>query len=177
MTREKLTSAPTLETRRLRLRAHTLDDFADVRTMWSDADVTRHIGGQPMIEEDIWMRFLRHVGHWALMGYGSWIVEEKASGKFVGETGFFDAKRNMQPGLGDAHEAGWALASRSHGKGYASEATQAAHDWHDKRFDRARTACMIAPGNGASLRVAEKLGYKEFAHTTYKGRDAVLFER
>jgi RimJ/RimL family protein N-acetyltransferase len=159
------------------MRGHTLDDFPNVRAMWSDPAVTFHISGQPMIEEDIWMRFLRHAGHWSLMGFGNWIIEEKASGRFVGETGLFDAKRNMQPSLGEAHEAGWAFVAWAHGKGYASEATQAAHAWHDKQFDRARTACMIAPGNGPSLRVAEKLGYREFARTNYKGHDAILFER
>jgi RimJ/RimL family protein N-acetyltransferase len=174
---EKLTSAPTLETPRLRMRAHTLDDFPKIRGMWSDPDVTFHISGQPMIEEDIWIRFLRQVGHWSLLGYGSWLIEEKETGRYVGETGLFEAKRNMTPGFGDAHEAGWALAPWAHGKSYASEATQAAHAWHDKQFDRARTTCMIAPGNAPSLRVAEKLGYREFARTSYKGHDAILFER
>jgi RimJ/RimL family protein N-acetyltransferase len=36
---------------------------------------------------------------------------------------------------------------------------------------------MIAPENVASLRVAEKLGYREFARADYKGSPSVLFRR
>ena len=37
--------APTVETERLILRAHTLDDFEDCAQMWSDPAVTQFIGG------------------------------------------------------------------------------------------------------------------------------------
>lgn len=174
---KRLTAAPTVETPRLRLRAHTRDDFPNVRAMWSDPEVTRHISGQPLLEEDIWMRFLRQAGHWALMGYGSWIVEEKATGRYVGDTGFFDAKRNMTPAFDGPYEAGWALAAWAHGKGYASEAVRAAHEWLDAEFGGLRTACMIAPDNVPSLKVAGKLGYREYGRATYKNHDTILFER
>jgi RimJ/RimL family protein N-acetyltransferase len=37
--------------------------------------------------------------------------------------------------------------------------------------------CIIDPPNLASIRVAEKCGYRELARTTYKGGPALVLER
>jgi RimJ/RimL family protein N-acetyltransferase len=74
---------PVLETERLKLRGHRLDDFAPCAAMWADPLVTRHIGGIPLSAEESWTRLLRYVGHWALLGFGYWVVEEKATGNFA----------------------------------------------------------------------------------------------
>jgi hypothetical protein len=71
--------APILETERLTLRGHRLDDFGPYAAMWADPVVTQHIGGKPIPEEESWTRFLRQAGHWALLGFGYWVVEEKAN--------------------------------------------------------------------------------------------------
>jgi len=42
---------PTLETERLKLRAHRLEDFVHCAAMWADPEVTRYIGGKPYTEE------------------------------------------------------------------------------------------------------------------------------
>src|ERR1035438_8327810 len=124
---------PVLHTERLKLRGHRLDDFIASAAMWADPNVTRHIGGQPLTEEEAdpnvtrhiggqplteeeaWTKFLRYVGHWALLGFGYWVVEEKATGSFVGEIGFADYKRDLEPSLHDKPEIGWVLAPRSQG--------------------------------------------------------------
>jgi len=63
------------------------------------------------------------------------------------------------------------------GKGYATEAVSAALKWGDRRFGKVRMACIIAPENSASLRVAEKSGFREALRTTYKGDPTVMFFR
>jgi RimJ/RimL family protein N-acetyltransferase len=168
---------PVIETERLRLRGHRLDDFRDCAAMWADPIVTRHIGGKPFSEEEVWARLLRYVGHWEWMGFGYWALEEKDTGDFLGELGFADYKRDMEPPLKSVPELGWALASRVHGKGYATEAVRAAVFWGQGHFGRARTVCLIHPENLASIRVAEKCGYKEFQRTTYKGHPTIVFAR
>jgi len=168
---------PTLETERLRLRGHRPDDFANCLAMWTDPLVTRFIGGKPFTQEEVWTRLLRYVGHWAWLGYGYWAVEDKTSGEFIGELGFADFKRDIQPSLEDMPELGWALVSQAHGKGYATEAVRAAISWGDEHFGERRTACIIHPENLASIHVADKCGYREFERTTYKGHTAILFER
>lgn len=171
------TPVPVIETERLKLRAHCLDDFISCSAMWADPVVTRYIGGKPLSGEESWARLLRYVGHWALLDFGYWVIEEKATGDFAGETGFADYKRNLEPSLDGTPEIGWVLASKSHGKGYATEAVRAAVTWGDKHFKRSRTACLIHPENLPSIRVAEKCGYREFQQATYKGQPTMVFIR
>lgn len=169
-------TTPVIETERLRLRGHALPDFDASAAMWADADVTRFIGGKPSSREDSWRRFQTYVGHWALLGHGFWLIEEKASGRFVGEGGFGTFKREIEPAF-DAPEQGWALAPTAHGKGYAREAMQAAIAWGEQRFGRTDFVCLIAPENAPSLRLAEKLGYREYARSAYRGEPSVLLRR
>ncbi|HEX2076144.1 MAG TPA: GNAT family N-acetyltransferase [Longimicrobium sp.] len=170
-------AVPSLETARLTLRGHTLEDFDESAAMWGDPLVTRHIGGRPSTAEEAWARVLRYPGLWALLGYGYWVVREKHSGRFVGEVGLADFRREVTPALDGAPEAGWVLAPWAHGRGYATEAVRAALSWADAHLALPRTVCLIAPENAASLRVAEKCGFRELARGTYKGEATILCER
>jgi RimJ/RimL family protein N-acetyltransferase len=125
----------------------------------------------------VWSKLLRYAGHWAWLGFGYWAVEEKASGRFVGDVGFADFKREIEPSLEGMPELGWVLAPWSHGRGYATEAAQAALGWSDAHFGTARTVCIVAPEHLASLRVAEKCGFREVQRMTYKGEPTVLLAR
>lgn len=168
--------APILETERLRLRRHEPTDLDASAAMWGDPEVARYIGGKPSSREDTWGRLLRYVGHWELLGHGFWLIEEKASGRFVGEGGWGNFKREIEPRF-EAPEQGWALATWAHGKGYAHEAMRAALDWGVTHFARTDFVCMIAPENTPSLKLAAKLGYAEYARTDYKGSPSVLLRR
>jgi RimJ/RimL family protein N-acetyltransferase len=169
--------APVVHTDRLTLRAHRAGDLDDCVAMWGDPGVTRYIGGRTFSREEVWTRLLRHVGHWCLMGFGYWVVEETASRRFVGEVGFAELKRDLKPSLEGSAEIGWVLAPWCHGQGYATEAARAALSWIASNLPSARTTCIISPGNLPSLRVAEKCGYREFGRTIYKGDAVILFER
>jgi RimJ/RimL family protein N-acetyltransferase len=168
---------PILETERFRLRGHAIDDFEQCAAMWADPVVTRYVGGKPFTAEETWAKLLRYAGHWFLLGYGYWVIEDKNTGEFFGEVGFADYKRELQPPLNGVPEIGWVLASRAHGRGYATEAVGAAVLWGDAHFKSAPTACIIAPENGASIRVASKCGYTEAHSATYKGRPTLVFIR
>lgn len=166
-----------IETDRLILRPHARDDFDDSFAMWADPEVIRYIGGQPFTREEVWARLLRYAGHWSLLDFGYWAVREKESGVFVGEVGFADFKRQMEPPLGGTPEAGWALMPSAHGRGYATEAVRAALRWADRQWPGVDTACVIAPENEPSLRVAHKCGYVETVHASYKGKPCIQFRR
>src|ERR1035438_3628171 len=92
---------PIIETERLILRGHRIDDFNDCAAIWSMSEVVRYIGGKPLTSEDVWARLLRYVGHWQWMGFGFWAIEEKATGAFAGDTGFAEFKRDIE--IGRAH--------------------------------------------------------------------------
>jgi RimJ/RimL family protein N-acetyltransferase len=168
---------PLLETERLRLRGPRPSDFANSAALWGDPEVTRYVGGKPLTKEDVWARLLRYVGHWTWMGYGLWVVEEKATGQFVGEVGFANHKRAIEPPLTGMPEMGWVLAPHFHGKGYATEAVRAASAWGDSRFHGARTACIIHPENLRSIRVAEKCGFHQWQLGTYRDKPTLIFTR
>jgi len=169
--------APIIETERLRLRGHRLEDFAASAAMWADPRVTRYIRPRPFTNEESWARLLRYIGHWALLGFGYWVIEDKATGAFLGECGFANYKRAMQPPLGDTPEIGWALVPEAHGKGYATEAVRVVTVWGDAHFGKVRTACIIDPQNVASIRVAEKNGYGQASFATYMGDQVMVFSR
>ena len=171
------TEAPVVETERLVLRAHRVEDFPECAAMWAAPEVVRHITGRPSTGEEAWARLLRYAGHWALLGFGYWAIEEKASGRFAGEAGFADYKRTIELAFKDAPEIGWVVAPWAQGRGYATEAVRAVVTWGDRHLAATRTWCMVAPEHRASIRVAEKCGYQEAARTTYKGEPALVLAR
>jgi RimJ/RimL family protein N-acetyltransferase len=167
----------TVVTARLIMTPVSLDDLADVVTLWREPDVYRHIGGKPFSEEDCWNRLLRDIGHWTTLGHGLWTVRMKATGTYAGVAGFADFRREMSPSFGDAPEGGWVMAPWTQRQGLASEAVGAALEWVEAVLDPPRTVCMIAPDNQPSLRLADRFGYAPYAATQYKGSEVVLLER
>lgn len=167
---------PVIETERLRLRGQTMNDFSASRALWGDAFVVQYLGGRPLSVEECWTRFLRHFGHWSLLGFGYWVVEQRENGEFVGEVGFGDFKRDIEPAIFSIPELGWVLTPAAHGKGYATEAAQAALSWGRKHFRSNEFACLIHPEHRASNRVAAKCGFEAWQLSTYKDRPAMIFK-
>lgn len=168
---------PRIETQRLILRRHEARDFEAYAAMWADPDVVRFIGGASFTREQTWTRFLRQAGIWHFMGFGFFAIEEKSTGAFIGEAGFHELRRDLSPSIEGTLETGWAFIPGAQGKGYATEAVGAALQWAAAAFEAMKATCIIEPDNVASLRVAAKLGFQEFARTLYHGRSIVLLER
>lgn len=166
---------PLLETPRLRLRAHVPADLPAADAMWSAAETVRHIGGRAFTREENWRRLLQYRGLWALLGYGYWAVEERVGGAYVGDVGFADFTRAIAPSLRGMLEAGWVLAPAMHGKGYATEAVNAALAWARANEPGKRIVAVIDPENTASIRVADKTGFRRWCATTYLGAPALLY--
>lgn len=171
------TSIPVIQTERLRLRGHRRDDLPRCVAMWSDPLVTRHIGGTPSTGQRTWARLLSYVGHWALMGFGYWLIEERGSGEFVGEIGFADFKREGAPLLQMGPELGFALAPRFHGKGYATEAVRAALAWGDTGLPPGCCTCLVDARNAVSLHILRKVGFEVLQHDTFNGQPVVYLSK
>lgn len=176
-TQPPTTAVPVIETQRLRLRGHRREDLPQCAAMWSDALVTRYIGGTPSNEQRTWARLLSYVGHWALMGFGYWLIEERRSGHFVGEIGFADFKRHGAPLLKTGPELGFALAPGFHGKGYATEAVQAVLAWADARLRHGRCVCLVDARNAVSLHLLKKAGFEIVERGSFNGLPAVFLSR
>ncbi|MDB5686411.1 MAG: N-acetyltransferase [Rhizorhabdus sp.] len=169
--------APVLETERLRLRGHRLDDFVASCALGSDPQAVRFIFQKPLTPEEVWARLLRSVGHWAFLDHGLFVVEERSSGRMIGEVGLADFHRGLGDDFDGVPECAWMLSSEVHGQGYATEAVRAALGWMEARFAVPRTVCIIDPDNAASRRVARKLGYRVYGEADYKGKPVIKFER
>jgi len=170
------TSEPVrIETERLVLRGHTIEDFEPLAEMWADPEVVKYIGGRASNRQDSWMRLLRYRGLWPVLGYGYWAVEEKSSGRFAGDLGFADFHRETTPSIAGIPEAGWAFAAWAHGRGFATEALRAGLAWLD--HGHRRSVCLVAPENGSSIRVAEKCGFVVAQSMRFRDEETLLMAR
>jgi len=169
--------APVLETDRLILRPHRVEDFDDVTALWADPEVVRFIGGVASTRQASWGRLLRYIGHWQALGFGYWVVEARGDGRFLGEVGFADYQRDITPSLDGFPEAGWVLVSAAHGRGYASEAVQCMHQWADEVKGWSETVCIFDPDHSASQHVARKAGYEVSGEAIYEGLQTLVMRR
>ncbi len=151
--------APRLETDRLLLRPHRTEDFPDCAAMWRDPQVVQYTIGTESPPQRTWQRLLAYCGHWALLGFGYWAVENRATGRYIGELGFADFHRDLPQAVQGLPEIGWALTVEAQGRGYATEALHKVLEWGDANFDAAATFCIIHRENHPSVHLARKFGY------------------
>jgi len=147
-------SAPTLETRRLCLRVHSVSDFEDCAAMWSDPQVMRYLSGRRSREKS---RGRAPSLHWALAiaGFGFWVVREKTTGRFVGEVGLADLRRDLQPSIDGAPEIGWVLSPWAHGNGFCDGGRECGARMDSYALWTAANGLYYPPRNSASLSVAQ----------------------
>jgi RimJ/RimL family protein N-acetyltransferase len=158
-----------IETERLILRRWRDTDVAPNTEMLADPDSGRFItpDGKAVTDEFVgWRNAAIMAGHWALHGFGLFVVEEKQTGRYVGRVGpWFPAG---WPSL----EVGWGIAKSFRGKGYAVEAAAATIDWTFATFEIGKIVHIIRPENAASQKVAQRLGatierqFELFDHVT-----------
>lgn len=159
----------TLETGRLLLRAWRNEDFDSYAEMCADPNIMRFLGGKTLNRMEAWRQMAFLVGHWELLGYGHWAVEEKSSGRFAGRLGF------LNPAGWPAFEIGWTLGREFQGKGYATEGATRALQYAFEELDKDHVISLIDPQNTASIRVAERLGEKLEGETELMGRNVLIY--
>ncbi|MEJ6393665.1 GNAT family N-acetyltransferase [Gymnodinialimonas sp. 2305UL16-5] len=137
-----------LRTDRLVLRKPTMADWPAYRAFYA-SDATRFTGG-PYDTKSAWSFFAGDAGHWALHGFG-WFILDNGEGA-VGACGL-----HHPPHQADL-EIGWNTFAAAQGNGYATEAARAILKIAENDHHQRRLVSYIDAGNGASKRVAEKLG-------------------
>lgn len=149
---EKLTEAPVLETARLRLRPHKLEDFEDVAAMF-ETPHSRFVGG-PCDRKKTWRGFAADVGQWPLLGFGAWAIEIRDNNQFIGQLGL------NKPLHFPEREIGWILFEEFVGHGYALEAARRGHQFAFQTLGWQTAVSYIDPDNARSIALAERLGAK-----------------
>jgi RimJ/RimL family protein N-acetyltransferase len=146
---------PTLETKRLVMRALRDEDLDAYAAMSADPDAMRYIGdGKTMTRPEAWRSLAFMCGHWTLRGFGMWAVTLRGDDRMIGRAGF------LQPEGWPGFEIGWHFAREAWGHGYATEAAQRALDFCGEHLRQREVISLIYPENEPSIRVAERLGEK-----------------
>jgi len=115
--------------------------------------VTRYLGdGSTLDHATTWRAMASAMGHWALRGYGQWVLTLKDSGERIGRAGLYNPEG--WPGL----EVGYVIAPEHQGRGFATEAAGTALRHAREVLQAPRVISLIRTGNVRSQRVAEKLG-------------------
>lgn len=144
-----MTTAPTITTDRLILRQHVMADFEPLYALFGSARA-RFMDG-PYSPRQMWYWIASEVGSWALKGFGSWGIERRTDGAFVGQIGI------NQPHHFPDKEIGWVLLEDFEGYGYATEAATAAMNWAWAN-DHDTLVSYIASDNTRSIALATRLG-------------------
>lgn len=155
---------PTLRTERLILRAPEQRDFENVAAFFADAEYSAGFGG-PLNRNQAWRWFASMIGHWALNGYGFWMVDTQ-DGEAIGFVGLWGPEGWPEP------ELGWVMFRSSEGRGYAIEAAREARRYAYEVLEFETLSSNIFPGNTRSVALAERLGaryersYENVSHGT-----------
>ena len=176
-----------LTTERLALRRMTDRDLDWLAALYSDVDVTQHLGGLKTRDQVADMMRTRIIEYYdANPGLGAWMTIERVTGDQVG----FHLLNNIQ---GETIiQVGYGLLKPAWGKGYATEMAAAVLRYGFVDLGLPRIAGIASLPNVASQRVLEKIGLERngeraFAHPAYassgpmawfeRERDAWLCER
>lgn len=144
-------AGPTLETDRLVLRVPAMGDFERYAELLADEQAARYIGGQ-LPRAAAWRRFLQMPGAWVVQGFAMFSVLEKGSGRWLGQIG------PWRPDGWPGNEVGWSFHPDAWGKGYATEAANAAIDWAFEHLGWDDIIHCIDPDNIPSQQLAMRLG-------------------
>jgi len=148
---------PVLTTARLTLRGFRESDLDAYAAIQADPEVMRHLGvgaaaGKPRTRDESWTGMALMMGQWALKGYGSFALEETASGRLVGRAGILHLAGWPEP------ELAYALAREAWGRGLAAEACRAILPWAFRATGAERIVSYVRPGNERSARLLARLG-------------------
>ena len=161
-----------LETGRLVIRSLEAGDADSWVAMFNDPEVIRFIPGPPRTLETFRAQLEARLAMEADLGYATWAVEEKSTGRFVGQCGLRPAA-TMDPNAGDEIDLGYHFASSSWNRGYATEAVIAvlAHALAALGLDR--VMAVAVPENVGSWRVIEKAGMRYEGTASYYGLEGL----
>ena len=145
----------TVETERLILRQFTVEDIDPLYAYASKLNIGPSAGWKPHDSREeslcIIATFLAEDNNWAIL--------EKRTGKLIGSIGLnTDVRRNL--GNDAVRNMGYVLDDTAWGKGYATEAAQAALRYAFEEMGLMMVSAQHYPFNRASKRVIEKCDFR-----------------
>lgn len=144
-----------IRTERLLLRRWRESDRDPWAAICADPEVMRYFPA-PLTREQSDASFDQIAEHFTEHGFGSWAVERRDCGEFIGFVGIHHIPYDAH--FTPAVEIGWRLAREAWNVGYATEAARAVLDVAFDSLGMDEVVSVTVPGNAASRRVMEKLG-------------------
>lgn len=159
-----------MRTERLDLRPCTRHDATLLAELYADGEVSRFIGGDRLTAPGAARsQAERFAGVWERRGHGQSVVVERSTGDVVGRVGL-----HPWPEWGEL-ELGWVLARRAWHRGLAHEAADAWLEWARRAAVAPYLIAVIHPDNAASIRLAERLGFRRDREETTPWSPAVVY--
>jgi ribosomal-protein-alanine N-acetyltransferase len=157
---------PRIETARLWLRPMQAADFDALLLIFTDPKVMAAFDSPPFDRTQMAHWLQRNLDHQTQYGYGSFSVYLKANGLLIGDCGL----EVMEVDGVQVAELGYDFRSAYWHQGLATEAATAVRDYAFQVLGLSQLISLIRVGNGASQRVAEKIGMQYISEFTRYGR-------
>jgi RimJ/RimL family protein N-acetyltransferase len=153
-----------LETARLSLRRFTNEDVGRYHLLTGNARVMRFVTGHPFTWEETEAKFARILARNSEHEHeGIWALYERSTGEFVGSAAL------MREPSGRV-ELGYRIVEERWGQGFATEAAEALLRLAVSALRAREVVAYVEAGNGASIRVLEKLGMRRSSSHEEGGR-------
>jgi RimJ/RimL family protein N-acetyltransferase len=146
-----------LETERLSLRPMRRDDTEALQSLFGDPDFMAAFAEAPFDREQMERWVGRNLRHQEAHGYGLYTVVLRSTGQVIGDCGLEHMVLDGVPVV----ELGYDLRRDLWGQGFATEAASAVRDHAFGKLGLTRLVSLIRVANGASRRVAGKIGMRE----------------
>jgi RimJ/RimL family protein N-acetyltransferase len=156
-----------LRTERLIMRPPDTADLDELVAFHDDPLVRKVFGETSREEVAEWIAIAR--SGWGDRGHGRVVLRDPEDGAFLGRSGL-----RHWPEF-DEVELGWSLTAAARGRGLATEAAGAWIDWGFRELDAPYFTANIAPDNGASIAVAERLGMAPLREDLLLGEPVIVY--
>lgn len=148
---------PILETERLILKQIKIDDVNDLYVIISDEEVARYEYFYPVKSVDEAGKFIkRYLEEFQDEDEITWGLYLKSTNRLIGTCCMGDFVKSAM-----RSEIGYSVARDMWNKGFATEAISKLLEYGFENIGLNRIEATITPGNEASVRVLEKLGFTQ----------------
>ena len=162
-----------IQSARLEMRSYRDEDFDFLYSLLADPEIVQFIGNGKTRNREEALQFM----YWIYRCYrenpelGLRVLIRKEDGATVGHAGLVPQKVEGKEEL----EIGYWVAKDYWGQGYATEAAKALRYYGSQYLGRKRFVSLIQPGNGASRKVAERLGMQLEKKITMADKEVCLY--
>lgn len=148
---------PILNTDRLMLRELTEDDALDILNCFSNPDVLRFYGQNPLANQNQVKQIIRNFSKNYEEKRGiKWGIAVKGEGGIIGTIGFQEWSIEHKRA-----DISYALIPEQWGKGYAIEAVKKVISYGFQELNLTRIGAMVFTENESSIKLLEKLGFEK----------------